>query len=148
MAIEYIKGDLFTAEPSKILLHACNCRRRWGRGVAEIFARKYPKSYLAHQAHAPELGNIQVIDIGERPIVCLFTSKGYARDTDPPAKILESTKSALSHLSDHYKGKENVEIASPMINAGLFNVPWNKTEKLIEDFLVTNTNCSWLVYLL
>ena len=30
MAIEYIKGDLFTANQSKILLQACNCRRRWG----------------------------------------------------------------------------------------------------------------------
>lgn len=148
MGIEYVKGDLFTADHSKILLHACNCRRRWGRGVAEIFAKKYPKSYLAHQNHPPILGDIQVIDIGERPIVCLFTSKGYARDTDPPAKILESTKNALIHLSDYYKGKENIEIASPMINAGLFNVPWNKTEKLIEDFLETNKNFSWVVYYL
>jgi ADP-ribose 1''-phosphate phosphatase len=87
-----------------------------------------------------------VIDAGERPIACLFTSKGYARDTDPPAKILESTKSALDQLSVYFKGRENVEIASPMINAGLFNVPWPETEALIEDFLAKNVNCSWTVY--
>ena len=146
--IKYIKDDLFNCM-NAILLHACNCQLNWGRGVAKTMAEYYPIAYQLHKgAGFADVGTVQVIE-GERTIVCLFTSKGYGRLTgnyvDPPHKILENTKAALESLGRVYKNRKT-HIASPKINAGLFNVPWEKTEALIEQFLKDNPNFEWDVY--
>lgn len=141
--ITYVKGDLFSAKCA--LLHACNCRQQWGNGVARTFANKFPRAYDAHKKHKASLGGIQVIDCDTQPIVCLFTSHGYGHSVDPVDKILQNTELSLSALGLHYLGKQ-VQIASPKINAGLFRVPWGKTEKLIESFLDANPNVSWTIY--
>ena len=145
MAIEYIKGDLFS-DTSSILLHACNCKKTWGRGVAAIFAKRFSKAYAEHKLFEAKPGDVQVIHGDKQTIVCLFTSKGYGNDTDPPAKILKNTKTSLAHLGTYYQGVENINIASPKINAGLFKVKWGASEKLIEEFLNDNPNFNWKVY--
>lgn len=145
MPIQYIKGDLFNDTTSK-LLHACNCRRTWGRGVAAIFAEKFPRAYDKHRTYKADIGDIQVIECDKQTIICLFTSDGYGKETDPPDQIVKNTQAALWLLGMYYKGHTKVDIASPKINAGLFNVPWELSEKAIEDFLLENPNFSWKVY--
>jgi len=155
MSIKYVTGDLFSAK-NCAFLHACNCQRTWGRGVAAEMARRFPKSYGIHKGHKPTLGDIQVIfepsemseGRGAQSIVCLFTSEGYGQDTDPSHLILENTKSALLQLGRFYQSADEVNIASPKINAGLFRVPWEDTENLICEFLKDNKNFTWTVYCL
>lgn len=144
--LKYIQGDLFTAK-NKVLLHACNCRKTWGSGVAYTFSNRYPEAYEKHREFDARPGDIQVID-GTPTIVCLFTSDGYGKETDTPLDILNHTKKSLFKLALYYKDHESVEIASPKINAGLFHVPWKSTEILIENFLKYNPNFSWDVYVL
>lgn len=145
--IQYIKGDLFS-DTESMLLHACNCRQNWGRGVAAEFAKRFPISYQAHKQYTTaKPGDIEVIDYESQAIICLFTSEGYGRYVDPPNLILKNTEAALKKLGEAYKDTF-IEIASPKINAGLFGVEWKLTEKLIEDFLDQNPNVHWRVYVL
>jgi len=148
MSIQYIKGDLFSAQGC-FLLHACNCRRNWGSGVAAQFARIYPGAYKQHQTlPANKPGEFQLLPTPSEieGIICLFTSNGYGRYVDPPETILQNTKTALMALGDFFFSRNlQVRIASPKINAGLFNVPWEQTEKLINSF-VSSTTIPWDVY--
>lgn len=146
MTIQYITGDLFS-NTDAVLLHACNCKRSWGKGVAATFATKFPRAYEIHRTFIAVPGDIQVIEGDRQTIVCLFTSKGYGRDTDPPLTIAKNTEIALEKLALHYKDQQ-VVIASPMLNAGLFRVPWRNTENLINYFLDNNLNITWKVYVI
>lgn len=148
--IKYIQGDLLTAAPSdRILLHACNCQGNWGKGVALQVAKAYPVAYTIHKQGAPYcVGDCQILKVPcAKTIACLFTSNGYGRNIDGPPVILRNTKSALQALAVALSD-ETVIIASPNINAGLFNVPWEHTECLIKDFLKDNPNVTWEVYFL
>jgi len=144
--IKYIQGDLFTAK-NKTLLHACNCHKTWGSGVAYTFSKLYPEAYEKHREFDATQGDIQVID-GTPAIVCLFTSGGFGIEIDSPLDILKYTKASLVKLAEYYKDHKSVEIASPKINAGLFHTPWRSTERLIENFLKETPNFSWDVYVL
>lgn len=143
--IEYIKDDLFTNKDD-ILLHACNCKKTWGRGVATTFAKLFPHEDRMHQHFDARPGDYLVIDGPARKIICLFTSEGYGKETDSEDTILSNTEMALNGLSSHFKNKEGISIASPKINAGLFRVPWEKTESLIEKFLERHPTFTWKIY--
>jgi len=144
--IIYIKGNVLKAPADRLLVHACNCKGNWGKGVAKQLADKYPLSYMAHQQCAPfSVGDIQIINCDTRAIICLFTSKGYGRTVDTPYTILRNTFKALATLAEAYCD-QMIIIASPKINAGLFGVPWEHTEELINDFIAQNKNIKWEVY--
>lgn len=147
--LQYIQGDLFSDKTS-YLLHACNCQNTWGRGVAATFAKRFPEAYAHHRTLNASPGDAQIILADTQPVICLLTSFGYGRETDPPRTILQNTEKALYNLDIKLHSRDKIiSIASPKINAGLFKVPWEDTEKLIEDFLKRNENItSWTVYYL
>lgn len=68
-------------------------------------------------------------------IACLFTSNFESS----PAQILEYTKKSMSEVTTQLKSIKNVEtengkpvINMPMINSGIFNVPWSDTEAVLD----------------
>ena len=150
MGIQYIQGDFFSAT-NCFLLHACNCQRNWGSGVAAQFARLFPGAYRQHQIiSANKPGEIQFLPTPAEVdgIICLFTSDGYGRYVDSPDTIVKNTEKSLKTLEDFFALRDigTIKIASPKINAGLFNVPWEQTAGLIEDFLIRNPKVEWMVY--
>jgi ADP-ribose 1''-phosphate phosphatase len=151
------KGSLFDAigledfhETRSILLHACNCKGKWGSGIAAQFKRHFPFAFERYRMHCSLAGEevlgksiicssrtFPAAEHREDPdtrIACLFTSRGYGRRTDPPGEILEATRTAIRDLLSRLD-LENppVNIHSPKINAGLFAVPWEDTEKVIRN---------------
>ncbi|RMX94487.1 hypothetical protein D0867_13837 [Hortaea werneckii] len=52
------KGDIFSAPPNTLLIHACNCEGSWGAGIAKAFKTHYPSAYQTYHAyctsHTPE----------------------------------------------------------------------------------------------
>lgn len=44
-------GDIFSAPPNSVLIHACNCQGSWGAGIAEEFKKRYPGAYKEYAAH-------------------------------------------------------------------------------------------------
>ncbi|CAN6604927.1 ADP-ribose 1''-phosphate phosphatase [Trichomonascus vanleenenianus] len=150
MSIKYIKGNLFGCGPGSILAHSCNCHGVWGAGVAVAFKKEFPSTYDIYHKHclknpADKLRGTSLIIPSSKTdnggpgslIVCLFTSGGTGMGLDPPDKIVENTRLALAdlrkQLQKNYPDRADDTINIPMINAGLFNVPWKDTEKALKD---------------
>jgi ADP-ribose 1''-phosphate phosphatase len=155
----YKQGSLFDAPKDSFLLHSCNCIGSFGAGVAKSFKELYPDLYrqynqycnknLKNQKRSPLVGQSFIAKDSETgtQMVCLFTSQGYGLMVDTESMIVESTESALLHLSQNQMMKsELVEIHSPKINSGLFRVPWDKTEAKIKEFLTRHPNVTWTVW--
>lgn len=45
------RGDIFSAPPNTLLIHACNCEGSWGAGIAKAFKSHYPSAYQIYHAH-------------------------------------------------------------------------------------------------
>ena len=92
----YITGDLFSAPPGSILVHACNTKGAWGNGIAAAFKKRYPRAFGVYKEHCKESGasalgtclRIQDVDGRGHEIACLFTSKAYGKRKDAPEEIL------------------------------------------------------------
>jgi len=147
------KGDLFTSPPANsILLHACNCIGSWGGGIALAFKQKFPSAYETYRKHCSAhsddprklIGTCLIIrgasdkyDVG-----CLFTSVGYGKQVDAPSMILDATRKAVTDLMEQNTGKNAKEIHSCQFNSGLFRVPWEDSQKILEEL-----GASMVVYL-
>lgn len=134
--ITTIKGNLFDAPKGSILIHACNTKGVWGSGIAKAFASKFPKArdvyvQLCQEKSASLLGTCLLIPAGDYTIGCLFTSKNYGQFVDKPAKILESTETAIADLIAQNVDKKPMHTCK--INSGLFNVPWADTKALLKQ---------------
>jgi ADP-ribose 1''-phosphate phosphatase len=152
--LEYRKGDLFSAEgPNTILVQACNCQGSWGAGIAKEFAIRYPGYFKEYQEKCHKYGKIlagmaiqfrgQQINPGQA-IACLFTSNGYGAGRDSEKLILLRTRAAIECLLGTLP--PDVEVHSPKINSGLFGVPWEKTEKILNECLVHYPEVKWVVW--
>ncbi|KAI7532144.1 hypothetical protein KC331_g13738 [Hortaea werneckii] len=45
------KGDIFSAPPNTLLIHACNCEGSWEAGIAKAFKSHFPSAYEIYHAH-------------------------------------------------------------------------------------------------
>lgn len=151
--IIYKKMSLFDAPEGSILAHACNAKGVWGSGIAKEFKIRYPELYQEYRKYCEyylglnssmATGQFLQLD-GKHKILCLITSADYGDQKDSPEKILVNTTLALSnylHDPDY-----NITIYSNKFNSGLFNVPWENTEYIINKFLnyYTYRGLTWIV---
>lgn len=139
--IKYKKGSLFDAPKETILVHACNSKGVWGSGIAAEFKKRYPAEFLRYERLCKYGENI----LGTGPIYsnvgCLITSSGFGNSLDTKDEILVHTTLALNNLCERGPGP----IASNKFNSGLFKVPWEETEKILNVF-VKKYNLDWTVY--
>lgn len=116
-------GDIFSAPPNTLIIHACNCDGSWGGGIAKAFKDRYPKAYDEYAKHCEQHGHsllstAQLIppvdaetavrgedgskeddnDIPKHFVGCLFTSRHFGRKKDSPTRILKATKPAMEDL--------------------------------------------------
>jgi ADP-ribose 1''-phosphate phosphatase len=150
-------GDLFDAPARSILVHACNCQGKWGAGIARNFKKFYPQAFRVYKDHCDRytadqlLGTTLVIPPCEEDerscwhyIGCLFTSEVAGKKKGSPSKILAATHASMTALLELLERSTDIEgIYMCKINAGLFNVPWEETKKVLEglafDFAPTNS---------
>lgn len=131
--INVVKSSLFDAPKGSVLLHACNTKGVWGSGIAKQFAERFPDakekySWMCSFEGKSLLGKCLLIDDGDYTVACIFTSEDYGANVDTPAEILKHTKSAIADLLS----QTNKPIHSCKINSGLFNVPWEKTKRILD----------------
>lgn len=150
--IKYHEGvDLFskmaTMDNNDYIVHSCNSQGVWGAGFAKTLRewcsrsfQEYKEGCRASGFEAPEMVISHEWRTGPY-IVSLIVSRGYGKQKDPPGTILKNTKFLLENLHP----KNYVRFHSPKINSGLFGVPWEETEKIIQEF-VNRTGCEWNVY--
>lgn len=145
--LTYIKGSLFDAPKGSLIVHACNCRGVWGAGIALEFHKRYPEAFKVYSAYCnirkPNESRGTFISIKEvdHMIGCLMTSKSYGPHKDSPEQILKATDLAIKELMTC----PVTVIYSCKINAGLFGVPWEKTEAIILEHLKANPDVKWIV---
>jgi len=146
LKLEYRRGDLFAnLKDDAIHLHACNSQNKWGAGVAVLFRKIFPKSYIEHCSRNNKVGDGYVLSEDTFKVGCLITSTYYGQKKDPPRKILVNTYMALISLFNSIEG--DIVIQSPKINSGKFDVPWELTEKIIERACAkVGREVSWTVW--
>lgn len=142
--INYIKGDLFELAPQgAFLAHAVNCQGVWGAGIAKTFKKLYPIDFKQYKEYACQ-GVVGNYLITHSNIICLFTSVFYDKERIAEGDIiLNHTYMALMHLE--YGLPKNAVVYSNKFNSGLFNVPWQHTEYLLECFLARRPDVQWTV---
>lgn len=146
----YNKGSLFKAvEPGAILLHSCNASGAWGAGIALQFKKKYPDAYKQYQSWCskdPEelVGSYLKLKDKDVTIACLFASAGYGEHKDDESTIVKNTYSGIKSFlhSLPYRAVVN----SPKFNSGLFKVPWDTTEKIINHCLLDRPDVTWVIW--
>lgn len=152
LTVTQITGDIFDAPPNAVIIHACNCLGSWGAGIAAAFKAHYPPAYVEHNSHCSShkptelFGTAQLIPPSPKTkrqhyVGCLFTSKRFGRFKDSPRDILAATRPAMIDLLTQIKdikeqGGTISEVRICQINAGLFNVPWEKTKEVLEEIAV------------
>lgn len=83
------------------------------------------------------MGTAYLIPAGDQYVACLFTSDF----NNSVAEIVEYTRSSLRDLAGKLGELEDVEqdktgrpvVNMPKINSGIFNVPWEDTERALLD---------------
>lgn len=147
--ITYKKMSLFDAPEGSILVHACNAKGVWGSGIASEFKKRFPSSYEKYKNYCYNFGGLATSIVFEENnyFICnLITSSGFGKYVDDEDSILVNTTLALNKfLEQEYLGHFSKRtIYSNKFNSGLFNVPWEKTEKNLK-VLVERYNVEWVV---
>lgn len=148
-SIIYKKMSLFDAEPGSVLVHACNTRGVWGSGIAKVFKEKFPTAYSHYNKYCKDFGLIgtaPIFEEGDYSVVCLLTSSGYADTLDSKDKIIVNTTLALNNFcsNEHWRYYGKRPVYSNKFNSGLFNVPWEETERILKVF-VDRYDLEWIV---
>jgi len=143
-------GDIFSAAPNTLLIHACNCQGTWNAGIASAFKSHYPAAYSVYQAHCKKWGHSLLFSALLIPpqttsttrssekdrnhfIGCLFTSAKKGKGKGSVESILEATGPAMEDLARKVAEDGKVEeVRMCKINSGLFRVPWERTKTVIE----------------
>lgn len=152
--IKYVKGDILNAGKfPRILLHSCNCNGTWGGGIAYQLALKYPDAERKYRETCDRhvvglLGKCLLLRTKEDPnliIGCLFTAATGGSDQNE-AYILKYTEMALQSFKAQLNQEKKLldyQVIMPKINSGIFGVPWEHTEQLLEK-----SPCDFTVYII
>lgn len=146
------KMSLFEAGPNTILAHACNAKGAWGAGIALEFKKRFPEAYKEYKYLCAEYpnstGDSFRIKTKTNSILCLITSKGYYNQLDSKEKILKNTEKALMSYCEIFEnglgGPSDKVIYSNKFNSGLFRVPWEETEAILQK-IVDLYDLTWIV---
>lgn len=119
IVIKYRIGSIFEKVPAEtLLIHSCNSRGIWGKGVAASFKTRYPTAFETHREYCQQhdaaslIGKPMVIPPNEKNVPpgaqrhhyigCLFVKDniGKPRDAAEKKTIVDATKLAMQQLLD------------------------------------------------
>ncbi|ODV75174.1 ADP-ribose 1''-phosphate phosphatase CYBJADRAFT_165932 [Cyberlindnera jadinii NRRL Y-1542] len=151
MSIKYIQGNVLKCAKPSIIAHACNTQGIWGGGIAYQIAQLFPQAEEEYIAHCEKHGNSllgttlliltnreekgnELLNGQAHVIACLFTSVGGGGSADPVESILAKTKLAIEDMKKQLvEMGADCEVSMPKINAGIFRVPWERTEAILKE---------------
>jgi len=151
MKIIYKKGNALDG-PELFLAHGCNNRGKMGSGIAKEIRERFPIAYKVYRTtweqNGLELGQVQVARQRFSPEKIIFnciTQDGYGYDgkkyVDYDAIRYCIIKMNLELIK---YPNTNMNVAMPMIGAGLGGGKWKEISQIIE----TNSTFRPVVYTL
>lgn len=160
--ISYKKISLFDAPTESVIIHACNSQGVWGSGIAKPFKEKYPYSYddyhkfclLANKERGTACGRANLSSFDNREphwVGWIVTSHNYGDKKDSPELIKIQTTMALMELCKKiylaHPKEDNpvIYVYSNKFNSGLFNVPWQDSELILNTVLKDFNRIHWVV---
>lgn len=134
--IEYIKGNLIKLSKEDqfdVIVHGCNCKKNWGKGIALTMKKEYPLAYETDCNSNPKLGEYSVCDMYDTIIINAYTQvypgrPKYQNDTE--YKRYNAIKSIFTKINQNFKGKL---VGIPMIGAGLAGLDWDNIYNIIDE---------------
>lgn len=115
-------------------MHACNAQGVWGSGIAKEFKKRFPKSFAEYRKFCLQtLGSPGDCHISSENVISLITSENYGDQKDTQDKIVIQTILGLGQLIRKLPLTENYVYCNKF-NSGLFAVPWEKMEAVLEYF--------------
>lgn len=164
MSVTYKNVSLFDAPRDSIIVHACNSQGMWGSGIAKPFKEKYPYAYNDYRNFCSQyndrrgtacgLGTLSTHHVDENHWVgWIVTSHNYGPLKDSPDLIKINTTLALKEfcqqvyaLHPNYTANEHIiNIYSNKFNSGLFAVPWEDSELILNTVLRDFNRINWTV---
>lgn len=156
------KMSLFDAPEDSIIIHACNSQGVWGSGIAKAFKERYPFSFSEYadvtrcfnneRGTACGTGFMSSAHVDEAHWVgWITTSHNYGPLKDSPELIKINTTLALHDLCKYiYRAhpkdsNETIDVYSNKFNSGLFNVPWEDSELILQTVLRDFKRINWIV---
>lgn len=163
MSIIHRSMNLFDAPPESVIVHACNSQGMWGSGIAKRFNELYPDSYTEYQEFCSRWNQERGTACGLADLSQFYyteshwvgwivTSHNYgAALRDSPELIKINTTLALrefckkvykAHPKEEYS---EIPVYSNKFNSGLFNVPWEDSELILNTVLRDFSRITWYV---
>lgn len=161
--VVYRTGSIFESPPAEtLLIHSCNCKGIWGKGIAAEFKQRYPKAFQMHsdfcKPHKPRelLGKSMLLPPVESQVPkgeerhhyigCLFVKESYGSPKNDVEResIKDATKLAMQQLLEGLVEQRKAgsmyvqEIRMPKINSGIFQVEWEETAAILESMEIPN----------
>jgi ADP-ribose 1''-phosphate phosphatase len=135
--ITYKKMSLFDAPAESAIMHDCNALGIWASGIAKDFNQRFPKTFKEYNRYCTQneqnpVGTVIVGFENDFVVGNLITSYGYGKEVDPPEEILKNTEKALHEFFEYLEEEHITKVYCNKFNSGLFKVPWEDTEKLLE----------------
>ena len=161
--ISYENISLFDAPKESIIMHACNSQGMWGSGIAKPFAEKYPHSYKDYQnfcaqwndderGTAAGFAELSMFHESEPHWVgWIVTSHNYGNLKDSTELIKINTTLALREFCKKvylaYPKEDNptIQVYSNKFNSGLFGVPWEESELILNTVLRDYKRIQWVI---
>lgn len=152
--VKHLKQSLFDAPEDSIIIHACNAQGVWGSGIAKEFKTRYPESFEWYSDHCKSpkaLGEGRLSYLTEEPhkVGWIITSYNYGNKKDSKVSILGNTALALNDLCNSIylkmSGYNIIEVYSNKFNSGLFGVPWEESEEVLNQVLKRYPKINWII---
>lgn len=142
MPVTVTTESLFSLD-AQTIINPVNCVGVMGRGLAKVFARKWPaheawyRRQCAQGLIAP--GRPQ-LDRGQDPWILAFPSKRHYRD---PSRI-EDIDSGLASVARRLPGSGITSLALPALGCGLGGLPFATVLRLVQLHLGPSDIPIWL----
>lgn len=153
--LHYEKCSLFDAPKGSYIIHACNARGVWGRGIAKDFKEKYPLAFEKYNTDCKIYSetvfrtgraNYSSVEENGHKVGWIITSDGYAKDLDSVEDIKIATTLAIENfclwITDN---DESPIVYSNKFNSGLFRVPWEDSARILKKVLSRYPQIEWVV---
>ena len=119
-----------------LIIHGCNCQKKWGAGIALSLKEELPLAYQADLDYdTPKLNEYSTCDDYDFTVINAYTQfypGGSFYQNDTKEKRMESIKNVFIDLNKKYKGKH---IGLPLIGCGYGGLDWDEVKLYIQMYL-------------